>query len=304
MQIYLLGEGGAIGPLEMQEVLSRIESGTLSRGDMGWYEGSPDWMPLYSIPGLLPGPPALVHNRTPQRDSVSQQSFLRTISDYEKISAILWFCLAILQILSLVALIAGVWNIFAAVSRLDASKRILRRDPKIPKDYEGIAQLVVIAVINLFAGGVVGIIFVAFDFYIRDLVLKNAHLFKPAEDTGGCDLREMDQGGITNLGKGHSKLGIASFVISLTAVIVIFFLLLISAITNPSGSATNGSASDEILGLILLTFLLATFAAFLIGLVSLFDRSRNRIFPVMGTLFSGLILLVTVILLTVGALME
>jgi hypothetical protein len=38
-------------------------------------------------------------------------------------------------------------------------------------------QLIVIGVINLALGGVVGVVFVAFDFYIRDKILTNAYLF-------------------------------------------------------------------------------------------------------------------------------
>jgi len=37
--------------------------------------------------------------------------------------------------------------------------------------------LIVMAAVNLILGGVIGVIFVGFDAYIRSLVLKNAHLF-------------------------------------------------------------------------------------------------------------------------------
>ena len=43
------------------------------------------------------------------------------------------------------------------------------------------AGLVVIGVVNLFFGAVFGLLFVGFDFYIRDLVLTNREIF-----SGGC----------------------------------------------------------------------------------------------------------------------
>jgi hypothetical protein len=60
---------------------------------------------------------------------------------------------------------------------MKASKRILERDPTIPSEFESIAQLVIIGVINLVLGGLIGVLFVGFDFYIRDKVLTNAHIF-------------------------------------------------------------------------------------------------------------------------------
>lgn len=107
----------------------------------------------------------------------SDQNLIRRISDYERISGILWIVLAVIQICTIVGVIAGIWNIFAGRSRLKISKRIAFRDSKIPKLYEGINELIVIGLINLFLGGVIGILFVGFDFYIRDMVLTNAYLF-------------------------------------------------------------------------------------------------------------------------------
>lgn len=192
MQIYLSQDNSPIGPFVFEDVRLRVAGGLVTRTDLGWYEGCPGWIPLGTIPGLFPSPPPLPSHAFPRltgevnftADGVAaEEVFLRRMSDYEKVSGILWIGLAAVQIVSLVGIVAGVWNVFAAISRLGISKRILQRNPEIPKDYEGITQLIVIAAINLFLGGVIGIVFVAFDFYIRDLVLRNVHLFKPAEAT-------------------------------------------------------------------------------------------------------------------------
>ncbi|HBF33219.1 TPA: hypothetical protein DDW35_01520 [Candidatus Sumerlaeota bacterium] len=104
-------------------------------------------------------------------------TFVRRVADYEMISAILWLVLAIFQIFSIVGAIAGLWNLFAAFSRFAIVKRIRQRDASVPAAYESMTQLIIIGVINLFLGGVIGIVFVAFDFFIRDQILKNKQVF-------------------------------------------------------------------------------------------------------------------------------
>jgi len=106
---------------------------------------------------------------------------LRRIAEYERIAAILWICLGACQVLMVVTIIAGAWNIYAGWSRLKLPDMIRARDRRIPALYENnVAQLVVIGVLNLVLGGMIGVVFVGFDFIIRDMVLRNRHLFAGA----------------------------------------------------------------------------------------------------------------------------
>lgn len=108
------------------------------------------------------------------RDSV----FIKKIADYEMISAILWFLLALIQISCVVTIIAGAWNIYAAWTRYKMVDRITERDSSVPSCYEEMTtSLIIIGIINLFLGAVFGLFFVVLDFYIRDQVLKNKHVF-------------------------------------------------------------------------------------------------------------------------------
>lgn len=112
---------------------------------------------------------------------ISQNDVLiRKLSDYEKISGVLWLVLSIIQIISIFGIIAGIWNFFAALSRLGMSKKILSQDEDVPTHYEGISQLIIIGLINLFFGAAIGIIFVIFDFFIREKILENRSLFSAA----------------------------------------------------------------------------------------------------------------------------
>lgn len=117
------------------------------------------------------------HATQSQADAYHDEQLIRRIADYERLSAILWMILGIIQILTIVAVIAGVWNLFAAWSRFRLVPLIRERNHDIPEVYEGVAGLVIIGLINLFLGGLIGVAFVIFDFIIRDKVLSNRHLF-------------------------------------------------------------------------------------------------------------------------------
>lgn len=105
------------------------------------------------------------------------QGFAGKIAGYEFLSGIFWIILGALQCLTIVGVIAGVWNIYAATRRFKLAKAIRALDPGVPAAFQDAGPLVVMAAVNLILGGVIGVVFVAFDAYIRSQVLKNAHLF-------------------------------------------------------------------------------------------------------------------------------
>lgn len=107
---------------------------------------------------------------------------IRRMHDYERLSGIFWIILGILQVSSILVLwlpgpIIGIWNIFAGTSRLKMASQIAARDANVPSAFEGMGHLIAIGVANLLIGGVIGIAFVALDFFIRDKILSNRHLF-------------------------------------------------------------------------------------------------------------------------------
>ncbi len=126
----------------------------------------PQWpsASLYGTQALTP---------TPSSDELT----IRRIAAYARWSGILWILLGLIQVLTVIAVVAGVWNIFAGFTRVTGARKIAARDPTVPASFEGVAGLVIIGVINLVLGGFIGLILVGVDFYVRDLVLKNADLF-------------------------------------------------------------------------------------------------------------------------------
>jgi uncharacterized membrane protein len=114
-------------------------------------------------------------HRKPQTDNGANT--IQQIADYERISGYVWIVLGVIQIVTVIGIIAGIWNVFAGWTRLKIVPNILARNADIPESFEGISGLVIIGILNAVLGGVIGLIFVAFDFFVRDKVLSNRHLF-------------------------------------------------------------------------------------------------------------------------------
>ena len=100
----------------------------------------------------------------------------------------------------------------------------------------------------------------------------------------------------------HSGLGIASFCISIAAGVFIFFTFIVA---GAIGAATPGGMDEEsvtavLVGLALITFLFASLVSLGLGIGGLFQKERKKVFAILGTIFSGAIILVTAALIAIG----
>ncbi len=60
MEIHIARDGAKLGEFPLGEVQRKLDAGELRRTDLAWVEGSPDWVPLENIQGLVwPGPPPM-----------------------------------------------------------------------------------------------------------------------------------------------------------------------------------------------------------------------------------------------------
>jgi hypothetical protein len=111
-------------------------------------------------------------------------AFIRKIADHELISGVCWLILAVIQICSCYCIIAGVCGIFVAVSRFKSISRIKARDPEIPQKAEkALTSLILLGLVNLVLGGVIGVVLVGFDYFVRGRILENSHVFNGAHST-------------------------------------------------------------------------------------------------------------------------
>ena len=127
-------------------------------------------------------------------DTAQKQYQATRLAGYEKVSGIVWIIIAIFQILSVVLIIAGIWNIFAAISRFNMEKKILNRDADVPSLYENVTELIIIAVVNLLLGGVLGVAWVGFDLWVRSEIMNYKEIF---DNTDGVNMQNVNPVQIT-----------------------------------------------------------------------------------------------------------
>lgn len=100
----------------------------------------------------------------------------------------------------------------------------------------------------------------------------------------------------------HSGVGIASFIVSIIGSLLMFLLFVIAGaiqLSTPGGVDENSPAA-MVIGLMLFLLMFALLVALGLGIGALCQSDRKRLFGVLGTLFSAVSLLLTLILLAVG----
>ena len=103
----------------------------------------------------------------------------------------------------------------------------------------------------------------------------------------------------------HSGLGIASFIISLCADILLVLLLgVLGVLQSRPGGLDENSAAANTMGLGLLLTTLALTVALGLGIAALAQPGRNKVYGVLGTVFAATGLAGTVLMFTLGALAE
>lgn len=100
----------------------------------------------------------------------------------------------------------------------------------------------------------------------------------------------------------HSGLGIASFVLSILVGLSIFASLVAAVIAAESGGAefSDDSGASMILGLAVMGLLLLDLLALALGIGGLLQANRQKVFAILGTLFSFLIAAGTGSLVAIG----
>ncbi len=94
-------------------------------------------------------------------------------------SNVAWLIIGAIQCFTLYAAAAGVWNIVNAIVALRNAKNITAHNSGVVPYFEGRKTwLIVLAVVNLILGGVVGIVLVLIEWYLRDYVLRNRSAFE------------------------------------------------------------------------------------------------------------------------------
>ena len=102
--------------------------------------------------------------------------------------------------------------------------------------------------------------------------------------------------------QGQSKLGIASLLISIFTAIGLFIVFLIAGVmeSNTYGGIDEESAGAIILGLFLFGFGFLDLLAIGLGIAGIFQKTRERITAIIGTIVSSASLIITVSIIGIG----
>ncbi|HET7932171.1 MAG TPA: hypothetical protein VFL63_12395 [Rhodanobacteraceae bacterium] len=100
----------------------------------------------------------------------------------------------------------------------------------------------------------------------------------------------------------HSGMGIAAFVLSLVAGVLMFLLIAIAGIMTASspGGLDEHSPVAIIVGLGMMLLLGIDVVAIGLGIAGLIQRDRKRLFPILGLVFALATILGTIFLVILG----
>ena len=102
--------------------------------------------------------------------------------------------------------------------------------------------------------------------------------------------------------QGQSKLGIASLLISIFTAIGLFVVFLIAGVmeSNTNGGIDEESAGAIILGSFIFGFGFLDLLAVGLGIAGIFQKTRDRITAIIGTIIASATLIITLSLIGIG----
>ena len=103
--------------------------------------------------------------------------------------------------------------------------------------------------------------------------------------------------------RGHSRCGIASFITSLIAGLMLFVLVCVAVVMGANREIDENDPETVVLGLGVMAGLGLAFVAFVLGIIGLFEN-RSKVFAVIGLVFSLCAALPTLGLLVIGLMVK
>jgi Na+-driven multidrug efflux pump len=104
----------------------------------------------------------------------------------------------------------------------------------------------------------------------------------------------------------HSGLAIASFATSTVSGVAIFATIVVAGVMEAStpGGMDEKAVGTIIIGLLIFLFLGCALVALGLGIAGLFQRNRKKVFAILGITFSAMEVLVTAVIMLLGASIE
>lgn len=173
------------GPFPRAEIFQLAAAGIIQRTTLVWNEGMAQWLTFESCFGEAkqvargrPGPENFFGFNSQLNDT--PKTIANKIANLEIVSLSLWSILSILQIFLLPGMtvtIVGFYNAIMVATHFPTIEMIKNQNKEILNSYENTTPLIIAGVANLIFGAFLGVIIVAFDFYIRNIIIKNKSIF-------------------------------------------------------------------------------------------------------------------------------
>lgn len=107
---------------------------------------------------------------------------LHTLSRKIHTQSVIWVIIAVFQIISIVGILVGIYNLTVSIRNMDYSKKILQRPVGIYRSFEPVTGYIVVLLINLFFGAFIGVIGSLYDIFgVRSYVMSNKDAFDRIE---------------------------------------------------------------------------------------------------------------------------
>lgn len=111
--------------------------------------------------------------------SADAAAIAKKARDAENTYGTLWLVLGIFQCISIVFIIAGIWNIINSIQQKKNAVNIQPGNPNIPPYFERRkTSLVIAGIFNVFFGGVIGVILVVMEYSNCQYVISNRSAFE------------------------------------------------------------------------------------------------------------------------------
>ena len=101
----------------------------------------------------------------------------------------------------------------------------------------------------------------------------------------------------------HSRLGIASFVLSIVGALAMFATFVFAGIMGQNGGTSNQPVM-MLVGFLIVGLILVNLVTAGIGIAGWLTKDRKKVFAILGTLLSSLTAIGTILLIAIGLMMK
>jgi len=107
-----------------------------------------------------------------------------------------------------------------------------------------------------------------------------------------------------NIPRKHSRMGITSFIIALAQGFLTLLVIIFAGILTMRGPQDENEAGFAVLGLFIIAGILAHLVGVGLGIAGMVQKSRKKVFSILGFVFNITVILFVILLMVIGVMVE